>query len=149
MSKPRQQPARPEDAAPGAGSAAGSSLSGEDLARKVADLAWSKKAEEVTILDLRERHSLIDWFVVATVPPGRLGQVIGEEAYALGKRLLGPRGWLHLERSEDWVCADLGDVVLHLFTPDAREFYGIEHLWADAPRTRYEGTPRVLSGGER
>lgn len=126
-------------------------VTGEDLARQVAELAWHKKAEEVDIVDLRGRHSLIDFFVVCTASQSRLALVIGEEAYALGKRLLGstttPGGWPHLERSEEWVCADLGDVVLHVFTPQAREFYGIEHLWGDAPRTRVEAAtaPRVLS----
>lgn len=139
MTKPR--PKAPRDPEP----SERTELTAEALAAQVAELAWSKKADDVTILDVRDRHSLIDYFVIATTPPGRLAQVIGEEAYALGKRLLGARGWLHLERSEDWVCADLGDVVLHVFTPEAREFYGIEHLWADAPRTVVDH-PRVLQG---
>ena len=124
-------------------SQAGSSpaeYSPEAFAREIAGLAWSKKAEDVVIIDLRERHSVFDFFVIATAPVGgRLAQVLGEEAYTLAKRRFGPSNALHLESSEEWVCADLGDVVLHVFSPQAREFYGLEHLWGDAPRTPVNG----------
>jgi ribosome-associated protein len=107
------------------------------LAEALAQIADRKKAEDVVILDLRGRHSLFDYFVVATARGPRLGEVIGDEAMQLARQQQVKR---HLEASPDWVCGDFGDVVLHVFSPDARRFYDLEHLWADAPRVSWAAT---------
>lgn len=105
------------------------------LAQDLARLLDSKKAEEVVILDVSARHSLIDCFVIATARSPRHAAVLGEEALALVKgRELQP--W-HVEGASDWVCADFGDVVVHVFTDQARGFYALEHLWADAVRVAF------------
>ncbi|MCO5170852.1 MAG: ribosome silencing factor [Planctomycetes bacterium] len=101
------------------------------LAESLAQLADRKKAEDIVILDLRGRHSLFDYFVIATAQGERQAQVVGEEAVRFARQQGLSR---HLEVAPDWVCGDFGDVVLHVFTPDARRFYDLEHLWADAPR---------------
>jgi len=118
-------------------------MDGRTLASTLAQIAWEKKGEDIVILDLRERHSLIDYFVVVTARNPRHGRVIGEEALARIKQLapLSPR---HLETVEDWILGDFCDVVLHVFTEEARVFYDLEHLWADAPRVAWtpnESTP--------
>ena len=107
------------------------------LAESLAQIADKKKAEDIVILDLQGRHSLFDFFVIATVQGERQGQVIGEEAqkYARQQKLA-----RHLESAPDWVCGDFGDVVLHVFTPESRRFYDLEHLWADAPRVAWHPT---------
>lgn len=102
-----------------------------ELAQALANIADSKKAEDVLILDLRGRHSLIDFFVIATARGSRLAQVVGETALQYARE----RGLSrHLETAPDWICGDFGDVVLHVFTPEARDYYDLDHLWADAPR---------------
>ncbi len=110
------------------------------LAQDIARIVDEKKAEDVAILDVSARHSLIDVFVLATARSTKHAQLLGEEALALVKSR-GEQPW-HLERSTDWVCGDFGDVVLHVFTPDARDFYDLEHLWADAERVPFAPTPR-------
>lgn len=104
------------------------------LAEALAQLADRKKAEDIVILDLRGRHSLFDYFVIATAQGERQASVVGEEAmrYARQHQL-----FRHLEGAADWVCGDFGDVVLHVFSPAARQFYDLEHLWADAPRVAW------------
>lgn len=104
------------------------------LAESLAQIADKKKAEDIVILDLTGRHSLFDYFVIATVHGERQGQVIGEEAVQLARQQKLPK---HLETAPDWVCGDFGDVVLHVFTPESRRFYDLEHLWADAPRVAW------------
>ncbi len=105
------------------------------LAEALAQVADRKKAEDVVILDLRGRHSLFDYFVIATAQGERQAQVVGEEAVQLARQNGITRR--NLEVAPEWVCGDFGDVVLHVFTPDARRFYDLEHLWADAPRVQW------------
>ena len=107
------------------------------LARKLADVAYDKKAEDIAILDVRGRHSEIDYFVLATTRASRHAVVTGEEALQFVKHHAGGYPY-QLVKGEDWVCGDFGAVVLHVFTRDAREFYDIEHLWADAERVDWQ-----------
>ncbi len=107
-----------------------------DLADALARVADQKKASEIVLLDVRGRHSLFDFFVVATAGSDRHAEVIGDEAARWAKAEgLATR---HVDVSPDWVCGDFGDVVLHVFTPEARAFYDLENLWADAPRVAFE-----------
>jgi len=105
-----------------------------ELARMLAEIADRKKAEDIVILDVTGRHSLYDLFVIVTANGARLAQTIGDDASHHARSIKVPR---HLEKAPDWVCGDFGDVVLHVFTPEARQFYDIEHLWADAPRVAW------------
>lgn len=105
------------------------------LARELAELADKKKGEEIVILDVTGRHTLFDLFVLVTARGPRLAQIIGDDAVGLAKRLRVPR---HLEVSPEWVCGDFGDVVLHVFSPEARKYYDLEHLWADAKKVQWE-----------
>lgn len=108
----------------------------QDLAR-VADL---KKSEAILILDVSAQHSLIDCFVIATARSDKHAKVVGEDALAFVKGK-GQQPW-HLEASSEWICGDFGDVVLHVFTPEARDFYALEHLWADAEPIQWTPAPR-------
>ena len=114
-----------------------------DLARRLAQVVTHKKAQEVRILDVSELHSLIECFVLVTALNGRHAQVLGEDALSAVKQG-GMQPW-HLERSDDWICGDFGDVVLHVFTRDARKYYDLDHLWADAPAVEWEP---AAAGGE-
>lgn len=102
-----------------------------ELACALAQVAHDKKGGDIKILDVSGLHSLIECFVLVTALNGRHAQVMGEDALAAVKQG-GQKPW-HLERSDDWICGDFGDVVLHVFTEDARGYYDLDHLWADAP----------------
>ena len=115
------------------------------LAQRLADVVYDKKAEDITILDVRDRHSEIDFFVLATTRASRHAVVTGEEALAFVKHQATGYPY-HLEKGDDWICGDFGAVVLHVFTREAREFYDIEHLWADADRVDWQpSTSREIS----
>ncbi|MBL4848278.1 MAG: ribosome silencing factor [Planctomycetes bacterium] len=109
-----------------------------ELALKLAQVAYEKKGQEIKILDVSDLHSLIECFVLVTALNSRHAQVLGQDALSRVKQV-GLQPW-HLERADDWICGDFGDVVLHVFTEDARRYYDLDHLWADAPLIEWSPT---------
>jgi ribosome-associated protein len=88
----------------------------------------------VVILDMRPVCSYTDFFVVCTGQNPRQTAAIYDEVHRQLKhdtRLL-PRS-VDGERESTWIVADYLDVVLHVFTPDARAYYRLEDLWGDVP----------------
>lgn len=112
----------------------GPSLTPLDLAKRIADLAQEKLASDVVVLDMREACSFTDYFVIATGRNTRQTQAIAEEVreQVKAETRVVPRG-LSGGREGTWIVADYLDVVLHVFTAEAREFYGLEQLWGDVP----------------
>ena len=114
-------------------------LSTVDQARRVAALAQEKLAEDVVILDMRPVCSYTDFFVLATGRNPRQTKAIYDEVRERLKadaRLI-PQ---HVEgdREATWIVADYIDLVLHVFTPEARQFYALEDLWGDVPAIELE-----------
>ncbi len=119
-------------------------LDSQAKALLVAQTALDKQAEEVTILDLRALSNVTDFFVVCTAGSSRQASALKEHIEtALDQR--GCSVW-HTEGASSagspsplnhvpqWMLMDCGDVVVHLLDEDARTFYRLEELWADAPR---------------
>ena len=89
------------------------------------------------ILDMRPECSFTDYFVIATGRNSRQTAAIWDEVHSNLKqdqRVL-PRN-VDGMREGDWIVADYLDVVLHVFTPEAREYYRLEQLWGEAPALR-------------
>ena len=109
-------------------------MSSLEQARRIAGIAQDKLAEDVVILDMRPECSFTDYFVIATGRNPRQTASIWDEVHTRLKhdeRLL-PQS-VDGAREGAWIVADYIDVVLHVFTPDAREFYRLEELWSDVP----------------
>ena len=109
-------------------------LTSLEQARRIAALAREKLAEEVVILDMRPECSFTDFFVIATGRNSRQTAAIWDEVHTRLKqdeRLL-PQS-VAGTREGAWIVADYLDVVLHVFTPEARAFYRLEELWNDVP----------------
>ena len=119
-------------------------MSSQRLAIKVAEFADDMKAQDIVILDMRELVNFCDYFVIATGTSNRAAQAIAEgieeKLKAQGveanfaRSLKALRGQQFSQENGIWVLLDMGDVVAHIFEPQAREFYGLEHLWQDAVR---------------
>jgi ribosome-associated protein len=109
-------------------------LTSLDQARRIADLAQEKLAKDVLILDMRPVCSYTDYFVVCTGNNPRQAKAIYDEVREGLKReeKLVPQH-THGERGASWILADYLDVVLHVFTPEARAYYRLEELWGDVP----------------
>ena len=98
------------------------------------EAAADRKAEDTVALNLKGIASFTDCFVIVTGSQRRQTQAICD---AIIERLAekGQRPG-HLEGYDlgDWILIDYADLVVHVFTRDTREFYGLENLWGDAPR---------------
>jgi ribosome-associated protein len=105
-----------------------------ELARRIAALAQEKLAADVVILDMRPACSFTDFFVICTGQSPRQAKAIFDEAHERLKHdeALLPRS-VAGQREARWILADYLDVVLHVFTPEAREYYRLEELWGDVP----------------
>jgi ribosome-associated protein len=110
-----------------------------DQARRIAALAQEKLAEDVVILDMRPVCTYTDFFIVCSGRNPRQTAAIWDEVHARLKREDGlvPRS-ADGSREGTWIIADYLDVVLHVFTPEAREFYRLEDLWGDVPSVEVE-----------
>ena len=110
-----------------------------EQARRIAGLAQEKLAEDVVILDMRPACSYTDFFVIATGRNPRQTKAIWDEVH---ERLKHEESLLpkHVEgeRQATWIVADYLDTVLHVFTPDARDYYRLEELWGDLPSVAVE-----------
>jgi ribosome-associated protein len=94
--------------------------------------AWldDAKAENVVAIDIREKSSIGDYMVIAT---GRSDRHVGAIAEQIQRKLkeMG-RGRVRSEGQPqcDWVLIDAGDIIVHVFRPEVREFYNLEKMWS-------------------
>lgn len=110
-------------------------LSGQEIAESVANAALDRKANDIVILDLRDLSSFTDYFVICSGNSDThvegIANIIEEKLDEQDVKLWHREG----ERNSTWILLDYIDVIVHIFTKGAREFYGLERLWGDAPRT--------------
>jgi ribosome-associated protein len=105
------------------------------LAERIAAIAADRKAMDVRVIDLRGIVSYTDFFVICSGNTERQTKAIHDAIYEdlkhAGERLLPRR--TEGDREARWILIDYLDVVAHIFTPDAREYYRLEQLWGEAP----------------
>jgi ribosome-associated protein len=117
----------------------------QELALTIARFLDQKLATDIAVLDVSGPLVITDYFVIATVRSARQGLAIARELDASmkhqGHRRRNPS---NLDGDEPtWVLRDYDDVVVHLFQAEARAFYDLESLWADAPRVPFTAEPRA------
>ena len=96
------------------------------------------KAEDIVVIDLEGKSSLADHLVIAS---GRSSRQVIALAEQVATRLRDAgRGRLPMEGKAhgDWVLIDVGDVIVHLFRPEVRNFYNLEKMWGPAPMPLFE-----------
>ena len=110
-----------------------------DWARTAAQAASAKGGEETVIIEVGAVLAITDAFVITSGHNTRQVKTIAEEVEA---RLKADGGItpLRVEGLGDsqWVLLDYGDIVIHVFLDETREFYDLERLWSDAPRVAWE-----------
>lgn len=107
----------------------------EALARRLAELADSKAAEEIVALDMRELVSYTDFLTICTARNERQARAIADEVKLRLKQEQGLLpGGSEAAEAAGWIVLDYLDCVLHVFTAEARERYALEDLWREAPR---------------
>jgi ribosome-associated protein len=113
-------------------------LNPEEMVAAVADLAADRKALDIVQLDLRGMIGYADYFVIATGRTDRQTRAI-HDAIHVGMKARGilPRRVEGVSEAR-WILMDYLDVVVHVFTPDTREYYRLEQLWGEAPSMAVE-----------
>jgi ribosome-associated protein len=107
-------------------------INAKSLAYKIADLALDKKAKQIVVMDLNGMTGIADYFVLMS---GDSDTQIKAIADYIIKELRGQDIRIYHKEGYDslrWVLLDYVDVVVHVFKPETREFYGLERLWGDA-----------------
>jgi len=119
-------------------------LSPERLAEIAAGYALDKKAADVVALDLREVAGYTDYFVLATGASDRQAKAIHD---GINEGLKKHHGLLprRVEGAGEarWILMDYLDVVVHVFTPETRDFYRLEQLWGDVPRRAFDPAEEI------
>lgn len=103
-----------------------------ELAHRIVDVASDKKGSDIVLLRTAELTTMADYFVIASGRSERqvqaLSQAIVDELRDDGVRPLGVEGM----SGARWVLLDYGSVIVHVFSPEEREYYGLERLWSGA-----------------
>jgi len=111
-------------------------LDAERTARKAAEAALEKKAENLVVVDLRGKATYADFLVICSGTNERqleaVADAVERSLHDAGQRLIGSEG----ARGSRWVLLDFGDVVVHVFHQEERAYYDLEGLWSDAPMMR-------------
>lgn len=117
------------------------------LAQQALTAIQRKKGSDVVIIDMHEISGLSDYFILCSGNSGIQVKAIAEAVEKRLKRECNEIPW-HVEGTEhrQWVLIDYVDLVVHIFTPERREFYDLERLWSDAPTEKVnEGSATLLN----
>jgi len=119
-----------------------SELGSEALARRLAELAESKGASEILLLDMRELASYTDFLTICTARNERQARAIVEEVRQRLKQEheLLPAG-TEGDGAAGWIVLDYLAAILHVFTAEERQRYQLEDLWREAPRLELPPAP--------
>ena len=107
-------------------------LSAKEVAEQVTKALDEKKGMDIKLLRINDVSSLADYFLICTGTSNTHVKTLCDYAEytmeQLGEKMLGREG----HRGNTWELLDYGSVVVHVFTEEARDFYSLERLWADA-----------------
>jgi ribosome-associated protein len=110
----------------------------KERARIIAQAAYDTKAVDLSVLDLGKLSAFADYFVIASGTSDRQVQAISDRILeALKKAGVHPLGVEGFQKGH-WVLIDCGSVIAHVFYEEARAFYGLDKLWGDAPKVKFQ-----------
>ena len=118
----------------------------KDAAILCARVLSDKLARDITVLDVRALVDIADYFVVCTgINERQIRSMVEDLGCAVSEHGLAKLG-VEGTTEAKWVLFDMGDVVVHIFTQEARAFYDLEMLWGDAPRIEWDTEARTAGG---
>ena len=119
-------------------------MTSTERARIAAHAADDKKGEDIIVLDVADIMGIVDAFVITHASNPRLVRAIVDEVREQMSVLAGvkPRAVEGLDDTT-WVLLDYGDLIVHVFLEETRDFYDLERLWSDAPRIEWNGAAAV------
>jgi ribosome-associated protein len=103
----------------------------KNLAIEIAKILDRKKAQDVRVLKVQDLTVLTDYFVIASgTSTTQVGALADEVDYQLSQQGIKPYATEGFD-SKNWVLLDYSSVIVHVFVPNTRTYYDLEHLWAD------------------
>lgn len=90
-----------------------------------------KKGEDILLLDIQGLAPFADYFVICSGTSDRMLSALADATVDQVKRQYQVRARIEGEPREGWVLVDFGDIILHLFSPDRRDYYRLEDLWSE------------------
>ena len=108
-------------------------VSSETLLTRILDSLAEDKAEDIVTIDLKGKSSIADHMVVASGRSTRQVAAITEKLHSRIKDTTGYISKIEGKGAGDWVLLDAGDVIIHVFRPEVREFYQLEKMWLTDP----------------
>jgi ribosome-associated protein len=97
----------------------------------VVDALEEKKGEDILLLDIQEQTTFTDYFVICNGTSDRMLDSLANAAIERVKEKFDFKGRVEGQPRDGWVVVDFGSVVLHLYSPDMRDYYQLEELWSD------------------
>ncbi len=108
-------------------------MTNKEYAVLAAETLSSKKATDIVIIDIAEKSGFADYFIVATGNTDRQINALSDDIEdAMAKEDLLVKS-IEGRNTSGWILLDFGDVIVNLFTPEMRDRYNIEKIWADCP----------------
>ena len=107
-------------------------LTSEALLEEVITSLTDDKAEEVVTIDLRGKTQMADQMVIASGRSSRQVSAISEKLVQRIKDVFGLSARIEGKEAGDWVLIDAGDIIVHVFRPEVRDFYQLEKMWLPA-----------------
>lgn len=104
-----------------------------NLAELIVTSLEDDKAEDIVRIDLEGKSSIADEMIIASGRSARHVNALADHVVRKLKEDAGQRAKLEGTQTNDWVLIDAGDIVVHLFRPEVREFYQLERIWGDTP----------------
>ena len=108
--------------------------SSQHKAISAAQAALEKKASDVIILEVSELTSVADYFIIASGESERQVKAIAQNIEDRISTLYQGTPQIEGAGTSTWILLDFGDMIIHIFKTDIREYYGLEKMWSDAPQ---------------
>lgn len=90
-----------------------------------------RKGENIIILDIQQQAIFAEYFVICSGTSNRMLDALADAAKDLVKANYRLKGRIEGNAHEGWILVDFGNVILHLFSPDRRDYYRLEELWSE------------------
>ncbi|NPA51374.1 MAG: ribosome silencing factor [Aquificae bacterium] len=107
-----------------------------DILNKIVKAASDKKGEDIVVLEIGKVNPIMDYMVIVSgTVPVHTQAIVDEIVKSLKDSDIEP---FHVEGYSEgrWIAIDLGDIMVNVFLPEVRDYYQLEWLWADAPKTK-------------
>ena len=115
-------------------------LKTKDKALKIAEFTLGKKAQDIKILDIKNLSGLCDYFIICSADSGRQVRAIYEGVAKECKKNKIIIKSYESDEAGSWILIDFFDIILHIFSQSAREFYDLEYLWSKAKKVNFNSS---------